>query len=68
MNEVTITAAPQVYISDGLYWKWMESHTGSEEDFLRFLTSPSIERDAFLRSIDCEVRVAEGIGTANYSI
>ena len=67
MNNVTITAAPQVRITDNLYSKWMETHTGSEDDFLRFLTVPSVERDVFLSSLECEIDIAEGLGTATYS-
>ncbi|MBD5240440.1 MAG: hypothetical protein HDS64_11860 [Bacteroidales bacterium] len=67
MNQVTTTAAPQAYLSDGLYEKWMEAHTGTKEDFLRFLTLPSAERVLFLGSLRSEIYIAEGIGTVTYS-
>ena len=67
MNDVTITAAPQADLTEGLYEKWMETHTGTEEDFLRFLTLPSADRAHFLGSLECEVDIVEGLGTVTYS-
>lgn len=67
MNEVTITAAPQAYLSDDLYEEWMESHTGTKDSFLLFMTTPSVERSLFLDSLVCETDIREGIGTATYS-
>lgn len=67
MNDVTITAAPQAYLADGLYEKWMETHTGTEEDFLRFLTDPSADRALFLASVGYETEIEEGVGTVTYS-
>ena len=68
MNDITITAAPQACITESLYEKWMETHTGTQDDFIGFMMTPSIERNLFLDSIECEVDIKEGIGTATYRI
>ncbi len=67
MNEVTITAAPQAYITESLYQQWMETHTGTKEDFRQFLTIPSADRSLFLGSLACDVEIVQGLGTATYS-
>lgn len=67
MKEITILAAPQAYLSEYLYERWMIDHTGTEDDFYAFLTTPSVERDAFLSSIDHEIEIVEGLGFATYS-
>ena len=67
MKELTITAAPQAYLTDTLYEAWMTGHTGTEEDFLRFMTVPSVDREVFLASIGHEVEIVEGLGTVTYS-
>lgn len=67
MKQTTLLAAPQVRLSDRLFGKWMETHTGTEDDFLRFLTAPSADRKDFLDSLDCDVRIEEGLGTATYT-
>lgn len=67
MRKVTITAAPQAYLSEAIYEKWMIDHTGTKDEFFNFLTTPSAEREMFLASIDCEIDIAEGLGTATYN-
>ena len=66
MEATTVPAAPQAYLTRKLYWKWLETHTGSEDDFLRFLTEPSVDRKTFLNSLPCELRIEEGLATATY--
>lgn len=68
MKDVTISAAPQAWITDDLYAKWMETRTGTKDGFLRFMTVPSIDRDLFLDSLECSVVIVEGIGMPTYSI
>ena len=68
MNDMTITAAPQIHLSDALYERWMMTHTGSRDDMLRFLTVPSVDRTSFLASIGYGVGISEGVGAPIYSI
>lgn len=68
MNEVTITVAPQARLSVRLYAKWMETNTGTEEDFVRFMMTPSTDREDFLSRIRCDVNIERGLGTVNYSV
>lgn len=67
MKGITISVAPQAYISDYLYEKWMIDHTGTVDDFYSFLTSPSGERTEFLESLQRDILIEEGLGFTTYS-
>lgn len=66
MERDSITAAPQVADTDALYRRWSEGHTGTKEDFFRFMTVPSAERSVFLSSQPCETEVTSRMLTATY--
>lgn len=48
-NNVTI--APQVSDVASLYQVWRQSHVGSYQDFIRFITTPSGGRSRFLTTV-----------------
>lgn len=67
MEKETVTAAPQAYVTDDYYEVWLETHTGTKEDFVRFLCEPSTLRTEFLLSQIPLISIAEGVGTATYN-
>lgn len=47
----SITIAPQVSDVPSLFTAWKQSHVGSYDDFIRFITRPSGERSRFLMTV-----------------
>lgn len=48
MNKETIISAPQCNNMKALYDNWLQSNHGSYNDFVTFMTTPSVERSAFI--------------------
>jgi hypothetical protein len=46
-----VTTAPQVSDTSMLFTAWKESHIGSRQDFVRFISTPSGERTRFLLTV-----------------
>lgn len=55
MDKNNIITAPQISHFSYFYEKWKINHTGSQSEFYRFMTSPSVDRDEFIRSLDSEI-------------
>lgn len=47
----SITIAPQVNDTPGLFQVWKQSNIGSYRDFISFITRPSGERSRFLMTV-----------------
>lgn len=58
MEQNNILLAPELTDSAQLYQIWLRNHCGSEYDFYRFMTTPSVERDAFMASVARDVDVS----------
>ncbi len=63
MKANNIVSAPQVRDVDMLYEVWRKHHTGSRATFYRFLTTPSVEREAFVNSVTHEVGHIDKVAT-----
>lgn len=50
MESESIITAPQVLDTASAYSLWHRTHEGGSDDFYRFMTTPSVERDAFVAS------------------
>lgn len=50
METDNIIAAPQV-VGNIFYEEWRKTHYGSRAAFLRFITTPSVEREEFIESM-----------------
>lgn len=57
MESNNIISAPQITDFAGLYKDWTVNHTGSQRDFLLFMTTPSPEREEFLASLGDRVEI-----------
>lgn len=66
MKHCIITAAPQAKDTEFLFPRWLDSHTGTKEDFFIFMTTPSAARSAFLAKQPCETEVTTRLLTATY--
>lgn len=58
MEQNSILLAPQLVDSAQLYQIWLGNHCGSEYDFYRFMTTPSVDRDAFMAAVGRDVDVS----------
>lgn len=56
MESNNIISAPQILDFTGLYKDWSANHTGSQRDFLQFMTTPSREREEFLLQLGDRVQ------------
>lgn len=56
MESNNIISAPQILDFAGLYKGWSANHTGSQRDFLLFMTTPSREREEFLLQLGDRVQ------------
>lgn len=63
MKSNNFITAPQVYDTDACFEEWKKNHTGSYNAFFKFMTTPSLERNAFLVSLGKNV-VSEFVGSA----
>lgn len=52
MESNNIIAAPQIDDVSALFAIWRQRHVGSLKAFYRFMTSPSLERDDFINSLE----------------
>lgn len=50
-----INVAPQLDNATSMYATWAEDHEGSLSDFFTFMTTPSLERTKWLKSLTREV-------------
>lgn len=50
METNNIAAAPQMANVSHFYERWRKTNVGSKDQFYKFLTTPSTERDEFFRS------------------
>lgn len=57
MESNNIISAPQITDFAGLYKDWIVNHTGSQRDFLLFMTTPSHEREEFLALLGDRVEI-----------
>lgn len=55
MESNNIVTAPQLSDVDEFYEAWRSSHVGSLASFYRFMTTPSVERDKFVREMDAVI-------------
>lgn len=55
MEANNITTAPQAADVNALYDVWRETNVGNQEQFYKFLTTPSTERDEFFNSHPVEI-------------
>ena len=55
MEANNITAAPQAADVTALYDVWRETNVGNKEQFYKFLTTPSTERDEFINAHPVEI-------------
>lgn len=52
MERNSIMVAPQFGDVEAAYTEWHKYHAGDREQFYRFMTSPTPEREAYLRMLD----------------
>ena len=57
MDANTIISAPSTGDATALFDRWKLTHSGKLSDFLRFLSTPSMERDVFLDSCNRSIVV-----------
>lgn len=50
--------------NDTTYRQWTKFHVGGKDEFFRFMTTPSVERDAFVELLGCFMYVT-AIGNIN---
>ena len=61
MKQNSIISAPQCKDVESLYKLWRRNHAASREDFYKFLTSPSVERDKFLTSLAVDIKYDQSV-------
>lgn len=61
MEVNNITAAPQVANVTALYDAWRKANVGNKEQFYKFLTTPSTERDEFINTQRAEMSFSGAI-------
>lgn len=61
MEANNITAAPQAADINALYNVWRETNVGNKEQFYKFLTTPSTERDEFINARQAEISFSGSI-------
>lgn len=61
MEANNITAAPQATNVNALYDVWRETNVGNKEQFYKFLTTPSVERDEFINTQPGEISFSGSI-------
>jgi hypothetical protein len=61
MKANDITTSPQVSDTAKAYELWHESHFGGMDDFYRFITTPSPERDVFVSRAGETVKLTDGV-------
>lgn len=66
MEKNSTTAAPQFENMSGVYDRWLDTHTGTEREFLDFISTPSAERDMFLSRLKTRHEVSEGVLLTTY--
>lgn len=52
MDRDNVVVAPQFEDIEAAYSEWHSRYAGDREAFYRFMTSPSVERESFLRVLD----------------
>ena len=63
-----ITIAPQCNDTDDLYELWMQENFGTEAQFYEFMTTPSLERTAFLSGLATEISVKDNYVMEVFSV
>ena len=61
MEANNIITAPQIADVDTVYRIWYATHAGNRNTFYRFMTTPTVERDEFIRSIGESVEFDESL-------
>lgn len=54
-------SAPEVNGMARAFRIWKRTHLGSKEDFYKFMTSPSVEREEFLSSLYHSPKMSGGV-------
>lgn len=69
MKQNSIISAPQCKDVESLYKLWRQNHAASREDFYRFVTTPSVDRDSFLAPLKMSMVYDQSVCmvTVNYS-
>lgn len=55
MESNNIVAAPEIYGVNKLFEIWKCDHLGSIDEFYRFMTTPTSEREFFISSLNQDV-------------
>ena len=66
MIQNSVTTAPESDSIAALYALWRQTRAGTMDDFYRFMTTPTTERDFFLESCKAEISMADRAVTAIY--
>lgn len=51
-----------------IYKRWKDHYTGNMSDFYRFMTSPSIERERFVISLELQSELTGGFIATNLTV
>lgn len=57
MKTENIISAPRVEGVEDVFEKWKQNHLGTFSGFYRFITTPSAERDEFLKTLHSETGI-----------
>ncbi|MDE5643279.1 MAG: hypothetical protein K2F74_03030 [Muribaculaceae bacterium] len=66
MIQNSVTTAPESDSIAALYARWRQTRAGTMDDFYRFMTTPTAEREFFLESCKVEISTADRTVTAIY--
>lgn len=56
METDNVVTAPQIADIAACYGKWRQTHNGSLDYFVKFMTEPTVERDRFVDSSDPTIK------------
>lgn len=60
--------APEITGYSRVFQAWKRTHLGNKEDFYKFLTSPSIEREEFLAGLSRTTKMVRGVVIDTYTV
>lgn len=57
MESNNIILSPSVADVTAVYTEWRKCYTGSKNDFYRFMTTPSVDRDRFIAVLEIDLAI-----------